>query len=152
MSQFSTTPGTGSQTLITLTQAARDFKDILPPSTFSRFVSPLSIAALVPLVVDALLRLGIPASLPSDPELADAERRGEASVRVKASGAAGRNGGAGGFGVGLNGHVVLERAVIGGVWTSEVRFVKASGDPLEWRRLFRNVVVCMGERVVVRPG
>jgi serine/threonine-protein kinase Chk1 len=149
MSQFATNSGTGSQTLMTLTQAARDFKDILPPSTFSRFISPLGITTLIPLVVDALLRLGIPASMHTEQDMERAEQKGEASVRVKASGAAGRSGA---NGMGLNGHVVLQRVVVGGVWTSEVRFVKASGDPLEWRRLFRNVVICMGERVVVRPG
>lgn len=52
---------------------------------------------------------------------------------------------------GLNGHVVVERISLWDEWMSEVRFVKASGDPLEWRRFFKNVVICIGERDIVRP-
>jgi serine/threonine-protein kinase Chk1 len=44
----------------------------------------------------------------------------------------------------------VEKAVYDGMEYTEVRFVKASGDPLEWRRFFKNVVVCVGE-VVLRP-
>ena len=49
---------------------------------------------------------------------------------------------------GLNGHVVVER-VAGEL--VEVRFVKASGDPLEWRRFFKKVVVLCRDVVLV-PG
>ncbi|RYG64055.1 hypothetical protein EON80_19975 [bacterium] len=41
---------------------------------------------------------------------------------------------------GLNGHIVIEKAVYDGSAYWEVRFVKASGDPLEWRRFFKNMV------------
>ena len=69
------------------------------------------------------------------------ERDGVASVRVKM--ADGRR-------QGLNGHIVVERATYGYERMSDIRFVKASGDPLEWRRFFKNVVVCVGD-AVLRP-
>jgi len=50
----------------------------------------------------------------------------------------------------LNGHIVVERATYGYERMSDIRFVKASGDPLEWRRFFKNVVVCVGD-AVLRP-
>lgn len=65
-----------------------------------------------------------------------------ASVRVKM--ADGRR-------QGLNGHIVVERVNVGYESMSEIRFVKASGDPLEWRRFFKNVVICVGD-VVLRPN
>lgn len=52
---------------------------------------------------------------------------------------------------GLNGHIVIEKAVYDGMAYSEVRFVKASGDPIEWRRFFKNIVILVGD-VVLRPG
>ena len=52
---------------------------------------------------------------------------------------------------GLNGHIVVEKAVYEGAEYWEVRFVKASGDPLEWRRFFKNVVLCVGD-LVLRPN
>jgi serine/threonine-protein kinase Chk1 len=140
MSQFSSQKRS-QEDYITLTQAARQFRDVLPPSTLARFLSPLSISTLIPLVVDALQRLGIPSAPIGDESIW--ERDGTASVRVKM--ADGRR-------QSLSGHVVVERISLNGAWTSEVRFIKASGDPLEWRRFFRNVVVFLGERVVMRPS
>jgi hypothetical protein len=74
-------------------------------------------------------------------QLAVCEREGKASIRVKM--ADGRR-------QGLNGYILVEKAVYDGIEYSEVRFAKASGDPLEWRRFFKNVVVCIGD-VVLRP-
>jgi serine/threonine-protein kinase Chk1 len=127
---------------MTLTQAARQFKDVLPSHSLARFLSPLSIAYLVPLIMESLHRLGVPTPLLDESEITQWDRDGEASLRVKM--ADGRR-------QGLNGHVVVERIMVGQEWMSEVRFVKASGDPLEWRRFFKNVVVCVGDAVVVRP-
>lgn len=138
MSQFSQS----QQVPLTLTQAARKFKDVLPSYSLARFLSPLSISSLTPHITEALHRLGVPAMPPSEEQIAQWERDGEASVRVKM--ADGRR-------QGLNGHIVVERMVVDGHRMSEVRFVKASGDPLEWRRFFKNVVICVGEAVIVRP-
>lgn len=127
---------------MTLTQAAREFKDIMPSYSLARFLSPLHLDVLVPLVVEALLRLPVPIIPPTEEQIAQWVRDEQASLRIKM--ADGRR-------QGLNGHIVLERICVQGVWMTEVRFVKASGDPLEWRRFFKNVVICVGEAVIVRP-
>ena len=128
---------------MTLTQAARQFKDVLPSHSLARFLSPLSISLLVPHILQSLHQLGIPTPNVDERDIANWERSGEASIRVKM--ADGRR-------QGLNGHIVVERIEVGyGEMMSEVRFVKASGDPLEWRRFFKNVVVTVGDAVVVRP-
>lgn len=57
MTQFTPTPSVP----LTLTQAARQFKDVLPSYSMARFISPLAIGLLVPLVMEALHRLGVPA-------------------------------------------------------------------------------------------
>jgi serine/threonine-protein kinase Chk1 len=113
----------------------------MPPYSLSRFLSPLAVSLLVPLLIEALHRLGVPAAAISTEHLAEMNRAGKASVRVKM--ADGRR-------QGLNGHIVVERTAIMGEKVSEVRFVKASGDPLEWRRFFKNVVRCVGD-AVLRP-
>ncbi|KAH8730162.1 kinase-like domain-containing protein [Phaeosphaeriaceae sp. PMI808] len=137
MAQFSQTQGVP----MTLTQAARKFADIMPSHSLARFISPHSMALLIPLLLEALHRLGVPAPAFSEESIVECERMGSASVRVKM--ADGRR-------QGLNGHILVEGAVYDGVEYNEVRFVKASGDPLEWRRFFKNVVVCVGD-VVLRP-
>lgn len=138
MTQFSQTPGVP----LTFTQAARRFADVLPSYSMARFISPHALSLLVPLLLEALHRLGVPAPSFTEAQLAEAENSGSVSIRVKM--ADGRR-------QGLNGHVVIENAVYDGVSYNEVRFVKASGDPLEWRRFFKNVVLCVGD-VVLRPG
>ncbi|KAJ4294288.1 Chk1 protein kinase [Kalmusia sp. IMI 367209] len=137
MSQFQPNPTVP----LTLTQIARKFNDIMPSYSLSRFLSPHPIPLLVPLLIEALHRLGVPVTSPAEEQLVDMERAGEASIRVKM--ADGRR-------QGLNGHVVVEKTWVGGERVSEVRFVKASGDPVEWRRFFKNVVRCVGD-VVLRP-
>ncbi|KAF2471542.1 serine/threonine-protein kinase-like protein chk1 [Lindgomyces ingoldianus] len=138
LTQFTPTPSVP----LTLTQAARKFKDVLPNYSLARFLSPLSLSLLIPLLTEALHRLGVPVPSFGDEQVEQWERDGEASVRVKM--ADGRR-------QGLNGHLVVEKVVFGGERMCEVRFVKASGDPLEWRRFFKRVVVCVGD-VVLRPG
>jgi serine/threonine-protein kinase Chk1 len=141
MTQFSATPSVP----LTLTQQARQFKDVLPHYSLARFISPLTISLLTPLLIEALHRLGVPvpaASASAEEQQAEWERTGEASIRVKM--ADGRK-------QGLNGHIVVDTLWFDGVAMTEARFVKASGDPLEWRRFFKNVVVCVGD-AVLRPG
>lgn len=138
MTQFSQTPGVP----LTFTQAARKFADVLPSYSMARFISPHALSLLIPLLLEALHRLGVPTPSFTEEQIADAETSGSASIRVKM--ADGRR-------QGLNGHVVIEKAVYDGMAYNEVRFVKASGDPLEWRRFFKNVVLCVGD-VVLRPS
>lgn len=138
MTQFSSQPGVP----LTFTQAARKFADILPSYSMARFISPHPLSLLLPLLLAALNRLGVPAPSFSAQQIEDAEAGGSVSIRVKM--ADGRR-------QGLNGHVVVEKAVYEGAGYWEVRFVKASGDPLEWRRFFKNVVLCVGD-VVLRPN
>lgn len=140
LTQFSQNPDGLER--ITLTQAARTFKDLLPGYSLSRFISPLTISQLIPLIVEALHRLTVPITVPDQNQIAQWEHFGEASIRIKM--ADGRR-------QGLNGHIVVEWMRVADQYVSEVRFVKASGDPLEWRRFFRNVILCVGERVVMRP-
>ncbi|KAF1983114.1 serine/threonine-protein kinase Chk1 [Aulographum hederae CBS 113979] len=128
LSQFSATP----QVPISLTQAARQFRDILPAPTLARFLSPLPLSLLLPLIVEALHRLGVPAR-------ADEKYDGEAFVHVKTKDERGQ---------GLSGTVVCEQFDESMV---EVRFLKAKGDPLEWRRFFKKVVRLCKDGVLV-PG
>ncbi|KAL5120120.1 Chk1 protein kinase [Pleosporales sp. CAS-2024a] len=140
MAQFSQTQGIP----MTLTQAARRFADILPSHSLARFISPRPLSLLLPLLLEALHRLDVPAlpsSFPPD-AIAACDEAGTASIRVKL--APGRRQAP------LNGHVLVEKAVYEGIEYNEVRFVKASGDPLEWRRFFKNVVVCL-KHVILRP-
>jgi serine/threonine-protein kinase Chk1 len=138
MTQFSQTQG---GVPMTLTQAARKFADVMPSHSLARFISPRAMSLLIPLLLEALHRLGVPAPSFSNETISECERVGSASIRVKM--ADGRR-------QGLNGHILVEQAVYDGMEYNEVRFVKASGDPLEWRRFFKNVVICIGD-VVLRP-
>ncbi|KAF2275129.1 Pkinase-domain-containing protein [Westerdykella ornata] len=188
---------------MTLTQAARQFRDVLPASSFARFLSPLEVAELVRGFARALSALGVAwevkgskaglqeggeevgegmdldmdmdmgmdaddanaaaavpelthssstvptssSSSPSEPLSQLAQLNPDmsaATLRIRLHDSRRQA---------LSGHVVVERVCVGAdVWSSEVRFVKGVGDPLEWRRFFRNVVVWLGERVVLRPG
>jgi serine/threonine-protein kinase Chk1 len=138
MTQFSQTPGVP----LTFTQAARRFADVLPSYSMARFISPHALNLLLPMLLAALNRLGVPAPLFTAEQIEEAEIQSKVSIRVKM--ADGRR-------QGLNGHVVVEKAVHEGIEYYEVRFVKASGDPLEWRRFFKNVVLCVGD-CVLRPS
>jgi serine/threonine-protein kinase Chk1 len=138
MTQFSSTPGVP----LTFTQAARKFADILPSYSLARFISPHNLGFLLPLLLTALHRLGVPSQSFTEAQIEEAEKVGTATIRVKmADGRRQR----------LNGHIVIEKAVYDGSAYWEVRFVKASGDPLEWRRFFKNMVLCVGD-VVLRPN
>lgn len=139
MTQFASTPG---QVPLTLTQMASKFADVLPHYSLTRFISPLTISLLVPLLMEALHKHGVPVPPFSSEQGEECERGGEASFRVKM--ADGRR-------QGLNGHVVVERTWMEATPVCEVRFVKASGDPVEWRRFFKKVVGGLGD-VVLRPG
>ncbi|KAL9095683.1 MAG: hypothetical protein Q9165_002115 [Trypethelium subeluteriae] len=138
LSQFQPTPSVP----LTLTQAARNFRDIVPSASLCRFLSPLAFALVLPRLAEALHRLGVPVTGEGD-AVARGEREGTGWMRVKMLD--GRR-------QGLSGTVVVERVGVGVVGEEllEVRFVKAKGDPLEWRRLFKRVVV-LCQDVVLKP-
>ncbi|RYP11124.1 hypothetical protein DL765_007873 [Monosporascus sp. GIB2] len=144
MSQFSQTPGVP----LTLTQRARRFRDIVPAHSFTRFFSHMPARLLVQMLADALhnLNVPLPSSMPPlnhDPA-ADANGGGGggglvASLKVRTADSRRQN---------LHGEIVVDRYsyVVAGAGEEtrdllEVRFVKVKGDPLEWRRFFKNVVL-----------
>ena len=146
MSQFSATPSVP----LTLTQQARQFKDILPSHSLAKFYSRLPLPRLLAQLGTAFHRLDV--ALP-DPSVLNPQQvenqllfRGDATVWVKALDARAQP---------LQGNVILSR-LSGeggeGEELTEVRFLKAKGDPLGWRRLFKRVVVLCREGVVRPPG
>ncbi|KAI9816965.1 MAG: Chk1 protein kinase [Thelocarpon impressellum] len=146
MSQFSAAPSVP----LSLTQRAQRFQDIVPAHSLTRFLSHLSPSLLLPLLSEALHRLGVPA--PSFPPAALDDPDATAWVKIKT--VDGRQ-------CGLSGDIVVERAGVGNHGTTfdvddaeellQVRFVKVKGDPLEWRRFFKKVVVLCKEGVYL-PG
>lgn len=137
MSQFSATPSVP----LTLTQAARQFKDIVPAHSLARFISALPPSQLLPMLTSALHRLNIPVAAPPTAALESAD--GCVSLRVKTLDARQQP---------LQGNVIVERVGLLGQHNMdvlEVRFVKAKGDPLGWRRLFKQVAVLCKDGIVV---
>jgi serine/threonine-protein kinase Chk1 len=128
---------------LTLTQAARQFRDIMPSHTLTRFYSYLSATPLTNLILTSLHRLSIPvppipASVLESP-LANPE--GALSIRVKTLDSRQQP---------LHGSVIIEKS--GDDRILSVRFVKAKGDPIGWRRLFKSVAVLCREAVLTPPG
>jgi serine/threonine-protein kinase Chk1 len=141
MSQFSATPSVP----LTLTQAARQFKDIVPAHSLARFISTLTFAQLLPMLLAALHRLNIPVAAPTAPPDASV------SLRVKTLDARHQP---------LQGTVLVEKIFLPAPSSSsapphevlEVRFIKAKGDPLGWRRLFKQIAVLCKDGIVVLGG
>lgn len=140
LSQFQATPSVP----LTLTQAARRFQDIVPAASLCRFLSGLALSLLLPRLAEALHRLGVPVTTggggggePGVRSEGREQEEGTAWLRVRMQD--GRR-------QGLSGTVVVERIR---EEVLEVRFVKAKGDPLEWRRLFKRVVVLCKDVVLV---
>lgn len=127
MSQFSQQPSVP----LSRTQNARRFQDIVPSRPMTRFYSAWELKLLVPLICEALHRLGIPvASIP-------VVSPGDTSAMIRVITNDGRM-------CPLQGKVLIE-CVSEGVF--EVEFVKIKGDPLEWRRFFKKVVVLCKDAV-----
>ncbi|KAK5171393.1 Chk1 protein kinase [Saxophila tyrrhenica] len=140
MSQFSATPSVP----LTLTQQARKFKDIVPSHSLARFLSILSFAQLLPLLLSALHRLNIPVPTPSQEALEGRMRM--VNVPFKTVDARQQL---------LQGSVVVEKLGMQtqtGLEVLEVRFIKAKGDPLGWRRLFKQVAVLCKDGLVLPEG
>lgn len=129
MSQFSQRPSVP----LSRTQNARMFYDIVPSRPMTRFFSTWELRLLVPLICEALHRLGVPVT-PPPVSFGDTN----AVVRVVAN--YGRM-------EMLHGRIVMQ-CVAAGLF--EVEFHKAKGDPLEWRRLFKKVAV-LCKNAVCRP-
>lgn len=121
---------------MSLTQQARRFRDIVPPEPLTRFFSHLPPQLLVQTLSDALHALNVPL-----PPVRAGEGDSVAVVNFRA---------VDGRGQPLHGQVSVDRQRFGDdVELLDVRFVKVKGDPLEWRRFFKNVVLLCKEGVYV---
>ncbi|KAI1076170.1 putative serine/threonine protein kinase [Whalleya microplaca] len=128
MSQFSQTPGVP----LTLTQRARRFRDIVPAHSFTRFFSHMPPALLVQMLGDALHNLNVPLPSSGSPKVGSGDR--VSALRVRALDDRKQ---------GLHGEILVDRYRLPEARGEllEVRFVKLKGDPLEWRRFFKKVVL-----------
>jgi len=127
MSQFAATPSVP----LSRTQIARRFRDILPAQSLTKFYSSWSLTLLVPLILEALSRLGVPTPNIPRPSAQDSD----CVVKIKTQDSRGCP---------MTGNVAVDMAAEGIV---EVCFVKASGDPLEWRRFFKRVAILCKDAV-----
>lgn len=126
MSQFSQNPGVP----MTLTQRARRFRDIVPAHSFTRFFSHVPSQLLVQMLSDALHNLNVPLP-PTRPYIGQGDH--VARLRVKTVDERMQS---------LLGEILLDKYHLpGSQELLEVRFVKLKGDPLEWRRFFKKVVL-----------
>ncbi|OJJ49122.1 hypothetical protein ASPZODRAFT_60846 [Penicilliopsis zonata CBS 506.65] len=127
MSQFSPHPSVP----LSRTQKAQRFQDIVPSRPMTRFFSIWELKLLVPLVCEALHRLGVP--VPSVPVVL----AGDTSSTIRVLTKDGRL-------CTLHGKVVIE-CVSEGLF--EIEFLKTKGDPLEWRRFFKKVAILCKEAI-----
>ncbi|KAG5929482.1 hypothetical protein E4U42_005747 [Claviceps africana] len=133
MSQFSQTPGPS----MTLTQQARRFHDICPAESLTRFFSHVPPAHLIQLLSDALHHLNVPLA-PVSPNLSGSP---VANIKVKAVDGRQQS---------LHGEIQVHKQPLpDGSEVLDVRFVKIKGDPLEWRRFFKKIVVLCKDGVYV---
>lgn len=123
-SQFSATPSVP----LSRTQFARQFQDILPSHSLTRFFSVWPLTALHEIIAGALHQLAISAPASSTPD--GQSRSSWMRIRTRDS----RN-------CPMNGDIMIER--MGGIdgHLLEVDYAKTKGDPLEWRRFFKKTVV-----------
>lgn len=134
MSQFTTAPTVP----FSLTQHAQRFRDIVPSYSLTRFFSHVPPALLVQMLGDALHKLNVP--VPAVPLMQDRDSIAWIKVRMLDD----RH-------CSLSGDIVVDRYITGEQELLEVRFVKVKGDPLEWRRFFKKVVVLCKDGVYI-PG
>jgi serine/threonine-protein kinase Chk1 len=134
MSQFSQHPGVS----LTLTQQARRFRDIVPAESLTRFFSHIPPVLLVQMLSDALHQLNVPLP-PVRPTLDGSDHI--AAIRVKA--VDGRK-------QGMYGEIQIDKHYLpDDLELLDVRFVKTKGDPLEWRRFFKKIVILCKDGVWV---
>lgn len=132
MSQFTSAPTVP----LSLTQHAQRFRDIVPSYSLTRFFSHLPPALLVQMLGDALHKLNVP--IPAVPLMQGRDSVAWIKVRTTDDRQCG-----------LNGDIVVDRYFSGQEELLEVRFVKVKGDPLEWRRFFKKIVVLCKDGVYV---
>ena len=135
-SQFSASP----QVPLSKTQFARQFQDIVPAHSLTRFFSLWPLAHLHVAITDALHRLGVP-TLTSP--LATAFTT-TSSIWIKIRAIDTRH-------CPLTGDVTIEKMAAIDDHLLEISFVKAKGDPVEWRRFFKKVVLICKDSVYM-PG
>jgi serine/threonine-protein kinase Chk1 len=111
----------------------------VPNYSLTRFFSHLDSNLLLQLLSDALHQLNVPT--PSVPQMQGRDHA--AWIKVKT--VDGRQ-------CSLSGDIVIDTYENGNLELLEVRFVKVKGDPLEWRRFFKNVVVLCKDGVYVPPS
>ena len=195
LSQFSPHPSVP----LSLTQRARQFQDIVPSHSLTRFFSHLPHRLLVPLLAQALHRLAVPvrqlftsfSSSSSSVSASASATTTESTATTTATTTAGRvNGGDGQDNVAikinttdgrrclLKGLIIVQKSGLyhrpdltttsndddddddddmgddeegkdGYFPLLEIHFVKFKGDPLEWRRFFKKVVVLCKEGVFI---
>lgn len=135
MSQFSQIPGVP----MTLTQRAQKFRDIVPAHSFTRFFSHMPPQLLVQMLSAALHQLNVPQ--PAAAPYVGTGAGGEPVATLKVRTVDGRR-------QGLHGEIIIDRYYLPeSQELLEVRFVKVKGDPLEWRRFFKNIVLCCKDAV-----
>ncbi|GKT91950.1 LOW QUALITY PROTEIN: serine/threonine-protein kinase chk1 [Colletotrichum tofieldiae] len=133
ISQFSQTPGVP----LTLTQAARRFRDIVPPESLTRFFSHVPPQLIVQMLSDALHQLNVPLP-PASPSL-----HADHIVTIKIKTLDERRQSMHGE-IHVDKHRLPEEQEL-----LDIRFVKIKGDPLEWRRFFKKIVVLCKDGVYV---
>ncbi|KAL5611640.1 hypothetical protein BROUX41_000777 [Berkeleyomyces rouxiae] len=135
MSQFSQT----AELPISLTQAARRFRDIVPAESLARFFSHVPPDHLVAMLTSALHQLNVaapPVRVNPDPEA-------EYTAVVKVRTTDGRR-------QSLHGQIQISRLQYdNGTELLDVHFIKIKGDPLEWRRFFKKVAVLCRDAIYV---
>lgn len=122
-----------SQSVVTLTQKARVFNDICPPQRLTQFYSPYGFRQLLPILGGALHRRGVVTPEFTDDDYDEGWHDVWIPVRMDDSRRCA-----------LRGDIIVERI---GVDVLQVTFSKNIGDPLEWRRFFKDVVVLAKEAV-----
>ena len=130
-SQFSATP----QVPLSKTQFACQFRDIIPSHALTRFFSLWPLAHLHVAVADALHQLGVPTATPP---LAAPSASSLIWIKIRAMDSRHCQ---------LTGDVAIEEMAGINAHLLEINFVKAKGDPVEWRRLFKKVVVICKDAV-----
>ncbi|KAI6251465.1 Serine/threonine-protein kinase chk1 [Erysiphe necator] len=121
---------------LSLTQNARHFKDIIPAQSLTKFLSHLSISLLLEFLCSALHSLNVPTA-----PITPFNLNQEPWIKIKTLD--GRR-------CTLNGDIIIESyGSNGDRELLEVRFVKIKGDPLEWRRFFKSVVVLCKDAVFI---
>ena len=137
LSQFSATPSVP----LSRTQYARQFRDIVPSHSLTRFFSPWSLDALQASISEAVNRLGMPT--PNLPQSTQGSIDKTTWIKIRATDS--RN-------CPMSGDVVIEKIAGIDEYLLEVNFVKAKGDPVEWRRFFKKVVILCKDAVYKPDG